>query len=394
MFTFLAKKIIPNNNQYTDTNVRKKYGMLAACVGILNNMLLFGMKFFIGSIMNSVAIIADGVNNLSDAGSSVISLISFKLSAKPADEKHPFGHARYESIASMLVACFIMLLGVELLKSGITKVIHPKAIEFQYLSLIVLLFSIVIKCWMYTYQKKYARLLQSSVMHATAADSISDAVATSAVLLSVIISKVSGFELDGYVSIIVSCFILYTGWNVITHTLDEILGKAPDEKLVNNIQDLILRTKGVLGMHDLMIHEYGANRIFASAHVEVNYKDDVLESHDMIDNIEREARKKLQIELVLHMDPIDLDDPYTMELKQFLSEALSTINNDLSLHDFRIVRGKTHTNVVFDIVVPFHVHILNAQILEKLNEHCAQKKETLYLVVSFDRAYTSIEKKA
>ena len=262
MFSLLVNKFIKNPTQVEKDSVRSAYGNLSAIVGIINNVVLCIIKFIAGTIAGSVAIRADAINNLSDAGSSIITLVSFKISSKPADEKHPFGHARYECIASMVVACAILFLGVELIKTSIEKVFQPEAIQFHMISVVILLFSIGIKLWMYMYNKHYGKKINSSIMEATAADSISDVMATSAVLLSTIISPLIGFNLDGYMGVIVACFIMYTGYGVIRNALNEILGQAPEEELVSKIQKKIENAQGVLVMHDLMVHDYGPNRLF------------------------------------------------------------------------------------------------------------------------------------
>lgn len=390
MIKFLAKKTIKNYEEYDLPEVRKAYGNLTSTVGIINNVILFAFKFLAGTLTNSVSITADAVNNLSDAGSSIISLVSFKLSSKPADEKHPFGHARYECIASMLVALAILFLGIELIQTSIGKILHPQDIEFSWISIVILVLSISVKLWMYHYNKVYGDLLKSSIMEATAADSLSDCMATGAVLLSIILSPMLHFNLDGYMGVIVAVFILIAGGGIVKSALDELLGQAPDEELVKQIQNKILSYDGVLGMHDLVIHDYGAHRTFASVHVEVDYKTDVLKSHDMIDNIERDFKETMDLEMVIHMDPIKIDDPLTNELKALIGDILKDMNELLTMHDFRIVPGETHTNVIFDVVVPFQVKETNQELLDELIHRVREKKGKIYyLVVTFDRAYTS-----
>ncbi len=389
MIGFLAKKRIPNYQNYENSKVRQAYGNLTSTVGIINNIILFGFKFISGTIVHSVSITADAINNLSDAGSSIISLISFKLSSKPADEKHPFGHARYECIASMIVACLILMLGLELVKTSFDKIIHPEEITFSWISCIILVFSITVKIWMYAYNKKYGKLLHSSIMEATSADSLSDAMSTFAVLVSTIISPLIHFDLDGYVGLVVACFILYAGYGVIRKALDELLGQAPSDELVKKIQEKIMSYDGVLGMHDLMIHDYGAYSTFVSVHVEVDYKVDILKSHDMIDNIEKDFKEEMDIEMVIHMDPINIDDDLTNNLRMFIKNAVKEIDEKLTIHDFRLVTGETHTNLIFDIVVPFHVTYKNQEILDFLKKKLEEKGHKYYLVVTFDRAYTT-----
>lgn len=389
MIGLLAKKIISNYQNYEDSKVRQAYGNLTSTIGIINNFILFGFKFIAGTIANSVSITADAINNLSDAGSSIISLISFKLSSKPADEKHPFGHARYECIASMIVACLILILGFELVKTSFSKILHPEVIDFSLVSCMILLFSIMVKVWMYVYNKKYGKLLHSSIMEATSADSLSDAMSTLAVLISTTISPIIHFNLDGYVGLIVACLILYAGYGVIRKALDELLGQAPSDELVQKIQEKIMSYDGVLGMHDLMIHDYGAYNTFVSVHVEVDYKVDILKSHDMIDNIEKDFKEDMGIEMVIHMDPINIDDELTNELRTFIKNSVKEIDEALSIHDFRMVTGETHTNLIFDIVVPFQVEYSNQEILDQLKEKLNKKGHKYYLVVTFDRAYTT-----
>lgn len=390
MITLLVKRLIKDYDHTEDSRVRNAIGNLISSVGILNNLVLFAFKFLAGTLANSVSITADAVNNLSDAGSSIISLISFKLSSKPADEKHPFGHARYECIASMVVACLILLLGLELIKTSFEKILSPDAIEFSWLSVIILIFSISVKLWMYLYNKKYGNLIKSSVMEAAAADSISDVMATGAVLISTLLSPVFHFNLDGYMGVVVAFFILMAGTGIIKSALDELLGQAPDEDLVMKIQKKITSYDGVLGMHDLMIHDYGVQRIFASVHVEVDCKVDVLISHDMIDNIERDFKENMGIEMVIHMDPINIDDPLTNELRILVRRLVQEIHENLSMHDFRVVPGETHTNMIFDVVVPFDVPMNNQEILDQLAALVRREKgDNYYLVVTFDRAYTS-----
>ena len=389
MISFLAKKLIKNYKETNREEVRHAYGNLTSTVGVINNIVLFAFKFIAGTLARSVSITADAVNNLSDAGSSIISLVSFKISSKPADEKHPFGHARYECIASMVVATLILILGMELIKTSVDKILHPEMIEFSWLSVVVLVFSISVKLWMYTYNKHYGKLLKSSIMEATAADSISDVMATGAVLLSTIISPLIHFNLDGYMGVIVACFIIFAGLGIIKSALDELLGKAPDEELVKMIQKKVEEYPGALGMHDLVIHDYGSHRTFASLHVEVDHRVDVLKSHDMIDNMEKDFKDQLGIETVIHMDPIVIDDPLTNELREYIKDLVKNIDEHLSMHDFRMVQGTTHSNLIFDVVVPFQVKLSNTQILEEIKQRVTATYPNYFVVVTFDRAYTT-----
>ena len=389
MIQLLAKKMIPNYRAMQDAKVRQSYGHLLGVVGIVNNLLLFIFKFVAGLLTNSVSITADAINNLSDAGSSIISLISFKLSSIPADEKHPFGHARFECIASMVVACFILMLGFDIITSGITKIFHPEAIVFSWVSIIILSLSILVKLWMYRYNKKYGNLLQSTLLEATAADSLSDVFSTSAVLVSMLISNVIHFNLDGYIGVVVGVLVLLAGLDIIKKALNEILGQAPSKELVKQIRSIIMRHEDILGYHDLMIHDYGAHNTFASVHVEVDCCEDILKSHDLIDNIERDIKEELGIEMVIHMDPVDIHDEETNKMRNITNIMLKALDPKLSMHDFRVVPGKSHTNMIFDVVVPFQVNLTNQEILDYLSEQLSFEDHTYYLVVTFDRAYTT-----
>jgi cation diffusion facilitator family transporter len=304
-----------------NTKVREQYGKKSSLIGIFVNVFLFIIKFAVGTLFHSVAVVADAVNSLADAGSSVISLISFKLSSKPADEKHPFGHERIEYIASSVVAVFILLLGIELLKTSFNKILYPGKIEFSFVVVGVLLFSIAAKFWLYGFNIKLAKRIDSSMLRATAADSLSDVLATSSVLLATILSPLLGFQLDGYVGIVVSVFIMMSGINILKETLNSLLGQVPSGELVKLIDSYVKKYDGVLGTHDLVIHNYGPRRYFASVHIEVDAKEDILVSHDLIDNIEREIAQDLGIHLVIHLDPIITDDPLVNELREFTAES-------------------------------------------------------------------------
>lgn len=389
MMKLLVKQCIKNHEQINNGKVREAYGNLTSIVGILANMVLFAGKFLVGTLAHSVSITADAVNNLSDAGSSIISLISFKLSSRPADEEHPFGHARYEYIASMVVAVLILFLGIELVRTSFDKILHPEEISFSLVSVGILIFSIIVKFWMYSYNKTYGRLIHSTVMEATAADSISDCMATTAVLASTCISPLIHFNLDGYMGVIVAIFILIAGAKIIKETLDVLLGSSPSAEEVQEIIDFIKGYDGVLGIHDLMIHDYGPQNRFGSVHVEVSADEDIFVSHDMIDNIEREIYGKLHIQMVIHMDPIDIHDEETNEMRAYVNEMIVKVHPELSIHDFRMVRGNTHTNLIFDCLVPYSVKLSNTQILKQIKEQVAALEKTYYVVVTFDRAYTT-----
>ncbi|MGM9963162.1 MAG: cation diffusion facilitator family transporter [Holdemanella porci] len=383
---FLVRRFIKNYQDTKNANVRTSVGKLSGIVGILNNLFLFVIKFLIGTIVHSVSIQADGVNNLTDAGSNIISILSFHLSNKPADKDHPFGHERTETIASLFVGILILVLGFETAKESIFKVIHPGSIDFRIASVIILLISIMVKFWMYAYNKKLSKEYDSSLLEATALDSISDVCGTTAVLVSTLLSPVLHFNLDGYMGIVVSGIILYGAYGLLRDMINSLIGEAPDPELVHNIVDMIMAHPVILGVHDMMLHNYGPNKIFASAHVEVDSSKDIFETHDHIDNIEREVKENMNIDLVLHMDPVKVNDPETELYRAKVVEAIHQIDPKWGFHDFRIVSGPTHANLVFDLVIPFEEKYTQEEIEEMLLKHIESDKK-IYLVLTIDHPY-------
>lgn len=383
---FLVRRFIKNYQDTKDANVRTSVGKLSGIVGIFSNLFLFVIKFVIGTIVHSVSIQADGVNNLTDAGSNIISILSFHLANKPADKDHPFGHERTETIASLFVGILILVLGFETAKESISKVIHPGSIDFRIASVIILLISIIVKFWMYAYNKKLSKKYDSSLLEATALDSISDVCGTTAVLVSTLLSPVLHFNLDGYMGIVVSGIILYGAYGLLRDMINSLIGEAPDPELVHNIVDMIMAHPAILGVHDMMLHNYGPNKIFASAHVEVDSSKDIFETHDHIDNIEREVKKNMNIDLVLHMDPVKVNDPETELYRAKVVEAIHQIDPKWRFHDFRIVSGPTHVNLVFDLVIPFEEKYAQEEIEEMLLKHIESDKK-IYLVLTIDHPY-------
>ena len=383
---FLVRRFIKNYQDTKNANVRTSVGKLSGIVGILNNLFLFVIKFLIGTIVHSVSIQADGVNNLTDAVSNIISILSFHLSNKPADKDHPFGHERTETIASLFVGILILVLGFETAKESISKVIHPGSIDFRIASVIILLISIMVKFWMYAYNKKLSKEYDSSLLEATALDSISDVCGTTAVLVSTLLSPVLHFNLDGYMGIVVSGIILYGAYGLLRDMINSLIGEAPDPELVHNIVDMIMAHPVILGVHDMMLHNYGPNKIFASAHVEVDSSKDIFETHDHIDNIEREVKENMNIDLVLHMDPVKVNDPETELYRAKVVEAIHQIDPKWGFHDFRIVSGPTHANLVFDLVIPFEEKYTQEEIEEMLLKHIESDKK-IYLVLTIDHPY-------
>ncbi len=383
---FLVRRFIKNYQDTKDANVRTNVGKLSGIVGIFSNLFLFVIKFVIGTIVHSVSIQADGVNNLTDAGSNIISILSFHLANKPADKDHPFGHERTETIASLFVGILILVLGFETAKESISKVIHPGSIDFRIASVIILLISIIVKFWMYAYNKKLSKTYDSSLLEATALDSISDVCGTTAVLVSTLLSPVLHFNLDGYMGIVVSGIILYGAYGLLRDMINSLIGEAPDPELVHNIVDMIMAHPAILGVHDMMLHNYGPNKIFASAHVEVDSSKDIFETHDHIDNIEREVKENMNIDLVLHMDPVKVNDPETELYRAKVVEAIHQIDPKWGFHDFRIVSGPTHVNLVFDLVIPFEEKYAQEEIEAMLLKHIQSDKK-IYLVLTIDHPY-------
>ncbi|WP_270741802.1 cation diffusion facilitator family transporter [Holdemanella biformis] len=383
---FLVRRFIKNYQDTKDANVRTNVGKLSGIVGIFSNLFLFVIKFMIGTIVHSVSIQADGVNNLTDAGSNIISILSFHLANKPADKDHPFGHERTETIASLFVGILILVLGFETAKESISKVIHPGSIDFRIASVIILLISIIVKFWMYAYNKKLSKTYDSSLLEATALDSISDVCGTTAVLVSTLLSPVLHFNLDGYMGIVVSGIILYGAYGLLRDMINSLIGEAPDPELVHNIVNRIMAHPAILGVHDMMLHNYGPNKIFASAHVEVDSSKDIFETHDHIDNIEREVKENMNIDLVLHMDPVKVNDPETELYRAKVVEAIHQIDPKWGFHDFRIVSGPTHVNLVFDLVIPFEEKYSQEEIEDMLLKYIQSDKK-IYLVLTIDHPY-------
>ena len=387
MTNFLVRLFVKDYENLQDAEVRTRYGNMTSLVGIIVNVFLFVIKFIVGRLFHSVAITADAVNNLSDAGSSIISLLSFKLSGMPADKEHPFGHERMEYLASSLVGFFIIILGFELLKTSFAKILRPDVISFSLLTVCVLLFSIGAKFWLYKFNAGLGDRVDSSMMKATATDSLSDVLATSAVLLSTLLSPLFGIQLDGYMGVAVSLLIIYSGINIIKEMWDTLLGKKPSEELVQQLENTINRYGGVLGTHDLVIHNYGPRLYFATVHVEVDAREDILASHDLIDNIEREVARELNIHLVIHMDPLTQDDPDVLRLRDMTVQIVSDIDKSLTIHDFRVVKGVTHDNLIFDVVIPHQYAPKEREIIEKITARIKEQEENLFPVITIDRSF-------
>lgn len=354
MTQLLLRLFVKNHQDTQSPAVREGYGKLAGLTGIVVNALLCAGKLLAGALSGSVSIMADAINNLSDAASSIVTLLGFKLAAKPADDAHPYGHQRVEYLAGLTVAALILLIGAELVKSSIQRILHPEAVAFTAVGAAVLLLSIAAKLWLCLFYRKLGKSIRSEALLASAADSRNDVASTAAVLAAYAFAYFTHIQIDGWAGLLVAVFILWSGVGIAKDTIDPLLGEAPDEALVHAIaQEIRSYDARVLGIHDLIVHDYGPGRRFASVHVELDAREDVLEAHELIDNIERDVTKKLRVELVIHYDPIVTDDAEVNEVRQRVEAIVTEIDPRLSFHDFRMVRGREHSNVIFDLVLPF-----------------------------------------
>ncbi len=385
----IVKWFIKDYNNVKNPTVREAYGKLAGIVGIISNLILSIGKILIGFLCGSIAIIGDGINNLADTSSSAITLIGFKLSSKPSDIEHPYGHARFEYLAGLIVSLMILLLGIKLFTASIQKIIDPDPVSFHLVTVLVLVFAILLKVWQARFNIYIGQAIHSSTIKAAGLDSRNDVIATSAVLISLFVGKITGFQLDGYMGCLVAIFILYSGIQLIRETSSPLLGKAPDPELVKELEERICSTSGVLGIHDLVVHDYGPGRIFASVHVEVDAYGDLIESHDMIDNIERTISKELSLHLVIHMDPLKTNDPLTIQLGEKISELLTPLEGVVGYHDLRIVAGYTHTNIIFDIVLTPECGFSESFIREYVEDNLKKLNQEYYVVVNFDMSYVT-----
>lgn len=389
MVQLLARLFIKNYEQTDNPSVRQSYGVLCGGVGIGFNILLFIGKFLAGLISNSIAVTADAFNNLSDAGSSLITLIGFKMAGQKPDTEHPFGHGRIEYLAGLLVSLLILLMGVELVKSSGAKILRPEATDCTPVVAGILIASILIKLYMYLYNRSTGRKIDSAAMMATAADSFSDMLSTSVVLIATLIGKFTGLQIDGWCGLLVGFFILYAGFGAAKDTISPLLGQPPQKEFVEKIESIVQSYPQVLGIHDLIVHDYGPGRVMISLHAEVPASGDMLHLHDTIDNIERELHRELHCDAVIHMDPVMNDDEETQALKKQVTSCLHELDEMLNLHDFRIVKGPTHTNIIFDILVPFKFPLSDAEISQFMEEKIHSISASYYAVINIDKDYTA-----
>ena len=386
MITLLAKIFIKDTED--KNKLREAYGMLCGIVGVCLNIFLFVGKFLAGTFSNSIAITADAFNNLSDAGSSVVTLLGFKLAGAKPDTEHPFGHGRIEYISGLVVAAAILLMGYELIRDSIGKILHPEETEFTVVVAVILIASILVKLYMAYYNRSVGKKLDSTAMKAVATDSLSDTVATTVVLLASVFTYFTGIKIDGYCGLVVGFLVGYAGFDAARETLNPLLGQPPAREFVEKIDEIVMTHPEVCGMHDLIVHDYGPGRQMISLHAEVPSEGNILELHDVIDNIETELRRELGCEATIHMDPIATSDEHVSETKAAMVSLIKAIDEELSIHDFRMVTGESHTNLIFDVLAPFNFRLtdeeLLTEILQDVQEHFG---ENYYVVAKVDHSY-------
>lgn len=381
---FLIKKFIPKSKD----NLRKSYGYLGGSVGIIANIILFLSKFFIGLALNSVAISADAFNNLSDVGSSVITIIGFKIADKPADKDHPFGHGRGEYIAGLVVSFLVLYVGFQFIKSSIERIIHPVSLTFTLVSFGILILSIVVKLWLGSFNKRLAKDISSETLNASSFDSFSDVIVTSTVALSLLLSRFTALPLDGYIGVVVSLFILFAGYNLVRDTISPLLGEAPPAELVKSIIAEAISYEGITGVHDLIVHSYGAENYIATIHAEMPSDIPVLDAHEIVDKAEMEISKKLGILLIIHMDPVNVDDKEIVKTRNQIEELLKEFPEIKSIHDFRFVGKDDHKNILFDIVVGNELpHKAEDTFIVMIQNRVKSVYPNYNLIISLDRDY-------
>ena len=390
MMDFLVKRFIKDYENVENAKVRTAYGMLAGITGICCNLLLFGGKLFAGLVVNSISVMADAFNNLSDAASSIIGFVGVRMAEKPADEEHPFGHGRMEYIAAFVVACLVIQVGFSLLKTAVGKILHPETLSFSAYSVGILVCSVLVKLWMASYNRKLGKKINSTVMMATAADSLGDVGATSATIVSLLVFRFLHINIDGVIGLVVSVLVLIAGVNIAKDTLAPLLGQAIEPEVYHRISEFVESYDGIIGSHDLIVHNYGPGRSMASIHAEVPNDVDIEVSHEIIDRIERDAAKRLGIFLVIHMDPVETKDAHVLEVRHQVEQILDAVDFRVSIHDFRMVQGPTHTNLIFDVVMPFRFKMTEKELIQAISTQVRQMEDHVYYaVVNVDRSYVS-----
>lgn len=391
MTNLLIRLFVKNHEKTEDVKVRERYGIFSGIVGVVTNLFLSVIKVVAGVVFHSLAITADAVNNLSDSASSIVTLVGFKLAGKPADAEHPFGHARMEYLSGLIVSFSILFVGLQLVRSSFDKIQNPERADFSVVTVAVLAIAILVKVWQGMFYRKVGRTIGSTAIAATAADSLNDVFATSAILAGTIITEFTGFNLDGYMGMAVAVFIIYSGVKLIIATSNPLLGMAPSKELVDEIYRKIMNYDGILGIHDLNVHNYGPERCFASVHCEVSAAQDIMVSHDIIDNIEHDFLNQEGIHLVIHLDPIVTDDARTNELKAQVEAVIKTVSPEITMHDFRVVWGTTHSNLIFDICVSFGFRISDEELADLISKAIYQINPTYHSVITVDHDYVPVK---
>ena len=387
MIDLLVKTFVKGSDRVQDPAVRQRYGALSGGVGIFLNLFLFAFKLLAGLVTASIAITADALNNLTDAASSVVTLIGFRLAGQEADEEHPFGHGRMEYLAGLVVSLLILLVGVELAKTSFDKILHPEPVDFSVLSAVILAAAVAVKLWMFFFNRRLSGRIGSAALAATAADSLSDAVATGVLLLGLLAGHFFQLPLDGWLGLGVACFILRAGWGAAKDTVDPLLGQSPDPQLVKDIEAAVMAHPQIAGIHDLVIHDYGPGRRMMCLHAEIPADGDLLEAHDHIDAIERELKDRFGILACIHMDPIATSDPHTLALRARMADLVREIDPAMTIHDFRITAGPRHTNLIFDVVVPHGCKLDDSAVRAAVAEKAAALEGNYYVVLQIDRVY-------
>ncbi|MBQ8767998.1 MAG: cation transporter [Clostridia bacterium] len=387
MHTILIKHFIKDYENTNNLKVREAYGTLGSITGIVINLMLALSKYFAGVISGSISVTADAINNLSDAGSSIISLVGVRLSAKPADKDHPYGHGRVEYISALAVSFVVLLMGIELFKSSVDKIINPVPVKFNIISLIILAVSIFAKLWLGFFNKKLGEKIDSAPMMAVMKDSFSDCLATGVALIAIVVSAFSDINIDGYLGVIVAGFIFLAGFNILKETMADLLGKPADKAFTQEIENRILSYDKIVGVHDMIIHDYGPGRKFASAHAEVSSQDDIMEIHDIIDLAERDILNEYGLIISIHTDPIITDDERIDSLKAITNQIVKDISDEMSIHDFRVVDGPTHTNLIFDLIAPHKFHLSNDEIRKEIENKLSKIDERYFVVITIEHSF-------
>ena len=385
MITLLSNLFIKNKSEMKNPTVRQAYGMLCGGVGIFLNLMLFAGKFLAGLLSSSIAITADAFNNLSDAGSSIITLLGFKIAGQKPDPEHPFGHGRLEYVSGLIVAGLILLMGIELVKGSVSKIIHPEELTFSPVIIVILLASILVKCYMFYYNRTLGKKLDSAAMSATAMDSISDCLATTVVLIATLVGHFTSITIDGWCGLLVGLFICRAGIMAAKETIGPLLGQPPSPEFVEQVSNIVMSYEEVIGLHDLIVHDYGPGRVLISLHAEVPADGDILTLHDVIDTIEQELKTTLNCHAVIHMDPVQVGDEETDRLKAMVKDIIAQIDSSLTIHDFRIVTGPTHTNLIFDVVTPFDFRLTDSELTALIQEKVKQENPGYFTVIQVDK---------